>query len=874
MLTYAFDLLYAIYEEQAYEPSEIPAKIILNNLTGIEIDDRAGALAAFALAMKAAAKLRRRRFMRLEAKPNVVVLHEVAFSPAEMQDVAAVVGEDLFTDELRETLTQFMQAKNFGSLIVPKLRDPAESLRIADQRDFASDLLLRELQERVVAVLTMAEALTPKYQVVVANPPYMGAKGGMNEALTKFAKNYFPKSKADLYSMFIERSELLTKKGGVFAMITMQGWMYLSSFEKMRCGLISRNRIISMAHLGTRAFDSIGGDVVSTAAFAFERQGNRVKPGSFLRLTAGRNETEKCDLIEAIICGNDSDNRFVAPTEKFDSIPGSPIAYWASDTVTNVFQNGKPIGEIAAPRQGLATSDNDRFLRFWHEVSDEKVKYDSLDAPDARKSGKKWFPYNKGGSFRKWYGNNENLINWENSGEEVIDYAKSLYGSPTRTIKNIPFYFMDSITWSALSSDKIALRFNDPGFVFDTKGQCIFFDKPDQKLKTMAMLNSAVSNCFLSFLAPTLDYNSGVVAKVPFIDSAVDLDQVRRCVAISKKDWDNFEISWDFKSIPILHSDVSNGTLGATYAALRASWNKLVNELQQLEEENNRIFIEAYGLQEEVAPDVPIEEITLTCNPAYRYGVKIPEEEREKRLLSDTMVELLSFAVGCMFGRYSLDEPGLILANKGESLEDYVARVPSPSFMPDEDNVIPILERDWFADDITGRFRSFLRTAFGEEHFAENLRFIEDALGKDVRKYFLRDFYNDHVKRYKKRPIYWLFSSRKGSFNALIYMHRYRPDTVSVVLNDYLREYIRKLEAHREQQERIQADPSSVASARTKAAREIEETSKVLAELEAYEKDVLYPLATQRVEIDLDDGVKANYPKFGAALKRIPGLSE
>jgi type II restriction/modification system DNA methylase subunit YeeA len=298
----------------------------------------------------------------------------------------------------------------------------------------------------------------------------------------------------------------------------------------------------------------------------------------------------------------------------------------------------------------------------------------------------------------------------------------------------------------------------------------------------------------------------------------------------------------------------------------------MTDEMQRLEEENNRIFIDAYGLQDELTPEVPIEEITLTCNPAYRYGVKISEEEREKRLLADTMAEFLSYAVGCMFGRYSLDAPGLILANQGEGLADYLARVPEPTFMPDAQNVIPVLDGDWFADDITERFRKFLRLTFGEAKFQQNLRFIEDALGKDIRKYFTRDFYADHVKRYKKRPIYWMFASPKGSFQALIYMHRYRPDTVSVVLNDYLREYRNKLEAYRSQQQALSIRAGAPQGEKTRALKEIDRLNRVIQELTEWEREVLYPLATQRIEIDLDDGVKANYPKFGAALKPIPGL--
>ena len=299
--------------------------------------------------------------------------------------------------------------------------------------------------------------------------------------------------------------------------------------------------------------------------------------------------------------------------------------------------------------------------------------------------------------------------------------------------------------------------------------------------------------------------------------------------------------------------------------------------MQQLEEENNRIFIDAYGLQDELTPEVPLNEITLTCNPHYRYGNDKSEDELEALLLADTMRELVSYAVGCMFGRYALDKPGLILANQGETVEDYLKRVPEPSFPADDDNVIPMLDGDWFTDDIAERFRKFLRVAFGEEHYEGNLKFVEKALGKngkarDIRDYFLKDFYTDHVKRYKKRPIYWLFSSPKGSFNALIYMHRYRPDTVSVVLNDYLREFRTKLTSHKSHLEAVSISAGASAGEKTKALKEIDKINKMIVELEDYEREVLYPLATEQVEIDLDDGVKANYPKFGAALKKIVGL--
>lgn len=344
-------------------------------------------------------------------------------------------------------------------------------------------------------------------------------------------------------------------------------------------------------------------------------------------------------------------------------------------------------------------------------------------------------------------------------------------------------------------------------------------------------------------------------------------------ISHSKSDWDAYETSWDFTTLPLLSPDHRGGTLEDSYATLRTHWQSMTDEMQQLEEENNRIFIDAYGLQDELTPEVPLNEITLTCNPAYRYGIKNDTAANEARLRADTMAEFLSYAVGCMFGRYSLDAPGLILANQGERLEDYLARIPEPSFMPDEDNVIPVLDADWFPDDITERFRLFLRTTFGEAHFRENLKFIEDAIGKDIRKYFTKDFYADHVKRYKKRPIYWMFSSPKGTFNALIYMHRYRGDTVSVLLNDYLREFITKLEGERARLEKLADDPTATQGQKTKALKDVAKVAKQIDELNEWEREVIFPLAQQKIEIDLDDGVKANYPKFGTALKKIAGLS-
>ncbi|PVA05633.1 BREX-1 system adenine-specific DNA-methyltransferase PglX [Thalassorhabdomicrobium marinisediminis] len=861
MLTYAFDLLYAIYEEEGYEADRIPALILTHNLTGVEIDDRAGALAAFALAMKAAARLGRRRFLRMEAKPDIVVLQNVTFTPAEMQDVAAVVGKDLFTDELRETLLQFEQAKNFGSLIVPKLRDPAETLRVVEARDFGGDLLLKEVQERVVSVLRMAEALSPKYHVVVANPPYMGASG-MNAPLQDYAKERFPNSKSDLFAMFMERSLWLSRSNAMTAMINMQAWMFQSSYEQLRSKLLSEATILTMAHQGPRGFDTIGGEVVTTTAFVLAKFRDDLFEGSYLRLVDGNSEAEKAAMAQNAIAARDK-HYYRAASKDFEKVPGEPIAYWINSF--DIFSENPSLADVADLKVGLQTGDNDRFLKQWFEVSSSQTKMfnESVDH---------YYPYSKGGEFRKWYGNREFVIDWRNDGFEIKNF-RDARGKLRSRPQNVGFYFREAAEWSDIGQAKIGSRLRPEGSHFDVVAMSIFA-RPEVKIEHhLAFLNSTVSDYFADIVVPGMHCNTGYVGKIPFVKAQTDIAAyANQAVSVARSDWDAYETSWDFTTLPLLSPDHRADTLKASYTRLRAHWQAMTDEMQRLEEENNRIFIDAYGLQDELTPEVPIEEITLTCNPAYRYGVKGTEDDRESRLRADTMAEFLSYAVGCMFGRYSLDAPGLILANQGERLEDYLARIPEPSFMPDEDNVIPVLDADWFADDITERFRLFLRVTFGEAHFRENLRYIEDALGKDIRKYFTKDFYADHVKRYKKRPIYWMFSSPKGTFNALIYMHRYRGDTVSVLLNDYLREFISKLEGERGRLEKLSDDPSASQGQRTKALKDMAVIAKQIDELNEWERDVAFPLAQAKIEIDLDDGVKANYPKFGAALKKIPGL--
>ncbi|MCP4154392.1 MAG: BREX-1 system adenine-specific DNA-methyltransferase PglX, partial [bacterium] len=449
-------------------------------------------------------------------------------------------------------------------------------------------------------------------------------------------------------------------------------------------------------------------------------------------------------------------------------------------------------------------------------------------------------------------------------------------GSYTKEIRSENYYFMENITWGTITSGPASFRFTPKGFLFSSGGSSLF---PKNEIEPiLAFLNSKLSVFYLSILTPTLNYVPGDVSRIPLIPLNeisklktinIAIDSIKK----SKYDWDSFALSWDFTNQPLLRDSFRKNTLKESYLLLRAHWSDLTTDMQRLEEENNRIFIEAYGLQDEFSPEVTLNEITLTCNPHYRYGKNKSAEELEVLLLADTMREFISYAVGCMFGRYSLDKPGLILANQGDTLRDYLTQIPEPTFFPDEDNVIPILEGDWFSDDIAGRFRKFLLITFGAEHYEENLAFIEKAIGKEIRKYFLKEFYTHHIKTYKKRPIYWLFSSPKGSFNALIYMHRYRPDTVSVVLNDYLREYRTKLTARKDYLEEVDKSGATSKSEKIRGLKEIESLRKTLTELENWEQEVLYPLATRQLEIHLDDGVKTNYPKFGKALKKIAGLN-
>ncbi|MCB5271573.1 MAG: BREX-1 system adenine-specific DNA-methyltransferase PglX [Candidatus Cloacimonetes bacterium] len=861
MLTYAFDLLYAIYEEEGYEPAEIPEKILANNLYGIEIDERAGELAAFALTMKARAK--QRRFFNKYVTPNICVLKPIRFSDQEIKDYMAFIGKDLFTSALQTTLRQFEEADNFGSLIRPALTTVADVLRILEQKKVSSHLLFHEMHtERVLPLLKQVDYLSPRYHVVIANPPYMFTKG-MNERLSSWAKDSYPNSKSDIFAMFIERNLDLVRKKGAVAMITMQSWMFLATFENLRNKILHETTLDTLSHLGPRAFDSIGGEIVQTCAFVLTNRRLPSQRGGYSRLVEGRSEQEKSSMLLEAAKNPNCEWLYRVSTEDLNMIPGRPFTYWLSQSMRELFVRFPALSDALTVTGGMTTADNGRFLRLWHEISVVRAGRDCTSRDAAIESGKKWFPYNKGGSYRKWFGNREYHVNWYNDGEEIISTGRAFPRSKE-------YYFKEALTYSATSSSSFGIRYSDKGFMFDAKGSSCF--APHEILiSALGFLASKISSYLLQSINPTVEFQTGNLSVLPFqfVQNAIPV--VDRLISIGRKDWDAYETSWDFNSLPLLNPDYHQSSLKATYRGLRAHWREMTLEMQRLEQENNRIFIDAYGLNDELDEKVELNEITLTCNPHYRYGNGKSEDELEALLLADTMRELVSYAVGCMFGRYALDTPGLILASQGETIEDYLKRVPEPSFPADDDNVIPMLDENWFPDDITERFRTFLKIAFGEEQFEANLKFIEKALGKDIRKFFLKDFYTDHIKRNKKRPIYWLFSSPKGSFNALIYMHRYRPDTISTVLQ-YLRDFRSKLTNQVQHLRRVEASSDASKGEKTKALKDIDTYSTIIAELDTYERDTLYPLATEQISIDLDDGVKVNYTTFGSALKKIPGL--
>ncbi len=863
MLTYAFDLLYAIYEEAGYAPADIPGLILSKNLFGVEIDQRAGSLAAFALVMKARA--RQRTFFNKDIQPNICVLQNVHFTPDELDELITS-GGDRFAEE--DFWQAFEHADTFGSLIqpdetlLPSLRMHVDHVTRTDQ------LFTQDLYNRADTILTQVEYLSKRHHVIVANPPYMGS-GRMIQELAHHLSQQFPDAKQDMYGAFVLRAYTLTLSTGLIAMITGDTWMTIKSFERFRETILKSGGVLSFLHLDdvSNHPDIFG----ANAAFVLERDGGRDLITPFVRLQSLNSDNKRIELLEAIRNDADADVYLVRVSD-FQSVSGAPFTYQMSKEVRRIFRSYSELETVADAKQGLATANDGRFLRLWFEISNSRIGQAMPDRESAKASKCKWFPFNKGGSFRRWYGNILHVINWENDGVEIRSFGTHDGGRTRSRPQNTDYYFMPAVSWSNVSSGAPAFRHVDEGVIFGHVGQSIF-GTPEIRAMLLATLNSSYGHYVLSQISPSLHFNSGTIASVPVAPNLTSRcgELVDEMVEISRLDWDSQEISLGFSAPDWSDRDLLLGLSGILNSRFNV-WADRVGRMAELEAENSSLVLEAFDLSPEFVSSESGRGISLLNNPYFTSSDIHSEEVARSSFVRASMENLISFSIGCMFGRYSLDAPGLILANQGDTLQEYLARIPIPSFTPDVDNVIPIVDGAWFEDDIVARFREFLRVAFGKEHFEENLRFVTETLGvKDLRDYFVKSFYKDHVQRYKKRPIYWLFSSPKGSFNALIYMHRYNPSTVSTVLNEYLREYNAKLSASLQHHERLAVGAGS-AKEQAVAAKEADRLRKVILELDEYEHDVLYPLASQQIAIDLDDGVKANYPKFGAALKKIPGL--
>lgn len=858
MLTYAFDLLYEIYEEEGYAPSDIPSLILKHNLYGMEIDERAASLAAFALTMKA--RSRSRRFFKKQVEPNIQRIAPIAFKEDEVVEL-----NDLYQVNLDSTVwNTYAKADVYGSLIQPPqelVELAASAPESADDINTLFDPLLREHAEDVFA---QTRYLARRYAAVVANPPYMGAKN-MSSELKQFVQDHYEDGKADLFAAFIMRNRQFLRHDAMLGMITMQSWMFLSSFEDLRRNLLASSAIETMSHLGAGAFDSIGGEVVSTNAFTLKNSPSSGK-GIYIRLVDVSGDSNQADACAEAING-DANYRFEVDQHEFAQIPGSPIVYWLSKLMLEAFTKGDKLEKVAKPRQGLATADNNRFLRNWYEIDHANFCVSATSMQTALSSGCKWFPTQKGGNFRRWYGNHEFVVNWFNNGFEICNFTDASGKLKSRP-QNLDCLFIPGITWTAITTGDISLRYSPRGFISNAKGPEFF---PDESIRNilLGICNSSGAQALLTMLAPTLDYSQGPVGSLPIpnFSSLNNKKLVERLIYTAQADWDSFETSWDFQQFALL--DPNQGSqagdlLEEAVSHLREYWDRVSEEQRQREIRNNEMVADAYGVRDDVPCDVLLERVSLKRNVAFAYPKDTPEVRNEK-FTQDVVKELISYAVGCMFGRYSLDKSGLILASQGETLDDYHAQIPNPSFGPDADNVIPVTETDCFEDDIVTRFRRFLTVAFGKENLAANIAYIEQVLGKSIRKYFVNDFYNDHVRMYSNRPIYWQYSSQtnnKGSFKALVYLHRYTPKTTNVVLN-YLRDYANRIADIADSLER---------SDRTADKKQAAKLRKAILECKDYEDQTLYPLATRNLEIDLDDGVLVNYLRMGKALRAIPAI--
>lgn len=844
ILAYMFDVLMKIYESYGYTTREAVASIVENNLYGLDIDDRAAQLAYFAVMMKA--RQYDRRFFSRGIQPHVYAIAESNHVDSFALDYFCN-GDAKLKKAMDTIISELHDAKEYGSIITVSQQEWSalydRFAEITEDINMSRETALREL----LPLVQVAEALVQKYDAVVTNPPYMGSSG-MNAKLTDFVKKNYPDSKSDLFSCFIEHSNGMIKRNRFNCMVTMQSWMFLSSFEKMREKVLRTKSITNLMHME----NMVMGIAFGTAVTVFRNDYVTGYKGTYNQIKLQDIENDKPRVFPVL------ENRFAqTSTDSFSKIPGSPVAYWVSEKTIASFEKGI-LADVADTKQGFATGDNNRFLKFWQEVDWNTVGLNYSSRELAKESFKKWFPTNKGGSYRKWYGNNIYLANWKNDGSEMRAFSGSV-------IRNPQYYFRQGITWSSLSSGGLSMRFSPTGFIFESKGSMCYLKDECNLFYVLALMNTKVVDSMLNILAPTLDYHEGPMSKVPVvIDSnrkkLID-EKAKVCVNICKNDWDSYETSWDFVTHPFItyrsgagFADIPMNKWQYRIADAYHTWESNATAqfdlLKKNEEELNRIFIDIYGLQDELTPEVEDKDVTV-----------------RKADLGRDIRSFISYAVGCMFGRYSLDVDGLVYAGGEWDNSKY------STFAADKDNIIPISDDEYFEDDIVGRFVKFVEIVYGKDTLDENLKFIADALGgkgqpKDViRNYFLNDFYSDHCKIYQKRPIYWLFDSgKKNGFKALIYMHRYQPDTIARIRTDYVHEQQARYRTAIADLETRIANAST--GERVKLNKQLKTLNDQATEIHEYEEKI-HHLADQMISIDLDDGVKVNYAKFQDVLAKI-----
>ena len=831
ILVYAFDLLFQMYQEEGYMDAEIPALILQSNLFGMEIDSRAAEIASFALEMKAREK--DPDFFKKDVNPHITVLEPITFTAQEIQGTSLA--------ENRALLDSFSHLTECGSLYVPKPRDLQDVENALGVVSKGSDVFNRETPSKLGKMEAALEALGRRYSCVIANPPYMGS-GKFDVWTSQWVKDNYPDEKNDLCTCFIKRGIQMISERGYAAEVTMQSWMFLGSFEKMRKNLIEDSGIAAMAHLGAHGFDAIGGEVVQTTATVFSNVKTTAK-GSYVRLVDGKSASEKDTALLSAIHNPDCGWFYRADQQDFKSIPGWPIAYWVSDVARQAYSK-RLIRDSFVAKEGVGTRNDKQFLRFWWEIESIAVG-----------RGKKWLLTDKAGGYRKWYLGFSFVMDWEDDGYRIRNYRYP-DGRLRSRPQNLNYLYLPGVSWGKVGSGDPSFRLRDSGFGFNDAAPTLF---GDHLLWVCGMLNSSVLAELLHIQGDTLNLTTGVIGGLPLPDY-VDENHVDTIVnknkIVCRADWDSFETSWDFTMHPLCQP--GEPLIEKQFARWSSECQERFDTLKTNEEELNRIFARIYHMEGEVPIEVPDDKVS----------VRLADEKRDVK-------SLISYGVGCIFGRYSTDKPGLILADAGQTAEDYRAKVPQSGFAIDEDAVLPVigLEDVSLDDDIVRRFRSWLVYAYGSDALDANVSYIEGVLGKDLRAYFAKDFYKDHCNTYSvqgsgKRPIYWMFSSPRGSFQALVYMHRMNRDTVSCVLTEYVRPFRQRLIAQ-----------IGVLRA-TGAARDAAKADKYQAmvdELEDWERDVLYPLSQKHVQIDLDDGVRHNYKLFrtdgGDALAKVSGLS-